>query len=63
MGCLDPKDDPVLETAISGRANFIVTLDKRLLKLPDYIADYVRRQGVEIVSPGEFAALLQKATE
>ena len=59
MGCLDPKDDPVLETAISGRANFIVTLDKRLLNLPEYIADYVRRQGVEIVSPGEFAALLQ----
>lgn len=60
MGCLDPKDDPVIETAISGRANFIVTLDKRLLKLPDYIPDYVRRQGVEIVSLGEFVALLRK---
>lgn len=60
MGCLDPKDDPVLETAISGRANFIVTLDKRLLKLPEHVADYVRRHSVEIVSPGEFAILLRK---
>jgi putative PIN family toxin of toxin-antitoxin system len=60
MGCLDQKDDPVLETAISGHADFIVTLDKRLLKLPQHVADYVQRHGVKIVSPGSFAPLLQK---
>lgn len=59
MGCLDPKDDPVLETAINGRANFIVTLDDRLLTLPKHVADYMHRHGVEVVAPGVFVERLK----
>jgi len=58
MGCADPKDDPSLETALTGRADYVVTLDKRLLQLPPHVAEYFQRRGVSIVKPGGFAALV-----
>ena len=48
--CRDPKDDRVLETAISGRAEFIVTGDNDLLALNPF-------RGVQILSPSQFLSL------
>ena len=46
--CRDPDDDQILATAIAGRAVCIVTGDKDLLVLQRY-------EGIEIVSPSDFA--------
>jgi len=59
MGCSDPKDDPILETALTADVDFIVTLDQRLLHLPPHVAKYVQRRGVKIIKPGDFAVLLR----
>ncbi len=45
--CCDPKDDKLLELAISDSASFLVTGDKDLLVLNPF-------RGVEIISPREF---------
>ena len=49
--CRDPKDDRLLELAVSGNAKFLVTGDKDLLVLNPF-------RGVEILTPREF---LEKA--
>jgi uncharacterized protein len=48
------QDDPVLATALSGNATFIVTGDKELLRLR-------RFEGIEIVTPGDFVTRLDEA--
>lgn len=45
--CRDPKDLPVLGTAVAGRAGLLVTVDKDLLALESF-------QGIPIVKPGGF---------
>ena len=45
--CRDPKDDKLLELAVSGNADFLVTGDKDLLVLNPF-------RGVEILTPREF---------
>lgn len=45
--CPDPKDLPVLGTAIAAKAEYLVTGDRHLLDLKKY-------RGVRIVSPREF---------
>jgi uncharacterized protein len=45
--CRDPKDDKLLELAVSGKAAFLVTSDKDLLVLNPF-------RGVEIITPREF---------
>ena len=45
--CRDPKDDRVLECALSGQAGFIVTGDKDLLVLDPF-------RGIRILSPSAF---------
>ena len=50
---VDPDDNRVLECAAEGRANFIVTGDKHLLKLE-------RFQDIAILSPRDFLKRLDK---
>jgi putative PIN family toxin of toxin-antitoxin system len=50
--CRDPKDDVVLEVAVSGHADFIVTGDRDLLVLHLF-------QGIPIVEPFEFLHALE----
>lgn len=45
--CRDPKDDMVLEAAVAGEADYIVTGDEDLLVLGDF-------EGIEITSPHVF---------
>ena len=48
----DPKDDPIVATAVAANAAYLVTSDKaHLLPLAEY-------QGIRIVSPREFVELL-----
>jgi putative PIN family toxin of toxin-antitoxin system len=58
MGCEDPDDDPVIETALTGHADLIVTRDRRLLELPHHVDRYLERAGVRFVRPEQLAAEL-----
>ncbi len=50
--CRDPRDDIVIATAVSGKANYLVTGDKDLLILKKYF-------GIKIITPTEFLNILQ----
>src|SRR4051794_16174785 len=59
----DPKDSPLLELAIVGRATHLVTMDKDLLSLPIGHDDAARRlrhrlPHLEIMPPREFVELI-----
>ena len=47
----DPHDDPIVETALTGKADFIVTADKALLQLAKF-------RDVEIITLEEWASRL-----
>lgn len=51
--CRDPKDNILLETALEGDADFIVTSDKDLLVLKS-------RVGIPIVSARQFLQIIAK---
>jgi putative PIN family toxin of toxin-antitoxin system len=48
-----PEDDPILATAVSAHADYLVTGDAQLLKLGTY-------DGVSIVSPRVFLDLIER---
>lgn len=50
LGCRDPDDDKVLETALMGEASCIVTGDRHLLAMSPF-------QGIPIVDPARFLEL------
>jgi len=45
--CEDPHDDKFLECAVSGKAKFIISGDKHLLRVSGY-------QGIKILTPRQF---------
>lgn len=45
--CRDPQDDKILELAVNGRAEIIITGDRDLLALHPF-------QGIQILSPAAF---------
>ena len=47
----DPPDNRVLEAAVEGRADYIVSGDRHLL-------DLKRHEGIDIVTPAQFLAIL-----
>jgi putative PIN family toxin of toxin-antitoxin system len=47
--CRDPKDDKLLELAVSGCASFLITGDQDLLVLSPF-------RGVQILTPRQFLA-------
>ncbi len=49
MGCRDPNDNAFLETAVIGRAEFIVTHDNDLLGLPAHVTAYLADRGIEVL--------------
>jgi putative PIN family toxin of toxin-antitoxin system len=51
-----PEDDLILATAVSAKANYLVTGDAKLQRLRHY-------QGVAIVSPREFLEILQSQAQ
>ena len=49
----DPKDDPIIATAVSGDCNFLVTNDKDLLELGGY-------KKLIIIKPSDFLQIMQE---
>lgn len=49
--CRDPKDDKILELAVNGRADYIVTGDDDLLVMNPF-------RGIAIIRPAEFLAFV-----
>ena len=49
LGCRDPADDKLLETALMGQASRLVTGDRDLLSMSPF-------QGIPIVGPAKFRA-------
>lgn len=47
----DPDDDKVIECAVEGKADYIVSRDKHLLRLKEF-------RGIKIASPEEFVKLI-----
>lgn len=54
--CRDPKDDKFLEAALEGKAGVVVSGDDDLLVLDPF-------EGIPIVSPGRFLALLDESVK
>src|SRR3989338_4519520 len=52
----DPDDDKIIECAVEGKVDYIITQDNHLLKLKDF-------EGIRIVTPKEFLDLLKKQTQ
>ncbi|MDP3765803.1 MAG: putative toxin-antitoxin system toxin component, PIN family [Nanoarchaeota archaeon] len=46
----DPSDNIIMESAVEGKADFIVSGDQHLLKLKEY-------KGIKILTPREFLDL------
>ena len=55
FGCRDPKDDVILETALVGGADAIVTGDKDLLVMHPF-------RGIPILTPADFLARIGDAS-
>ena len=58
--CRDPNDDVVIETAIRGKVDALVTLDKDLLEDANVLA-VLAAAGVRVLMPGQFLAELRGA--
>ena len=54
--CRDPDDEPYLQTALAGRADFIVSGDGDLLALREI-------EHIPIVTPADFDRMLNNAKE
>ena len=48
----DPDDNKFIETALEGKAEYIVTQDKHLLKIKEF-------KGIKIITPEEFIKLFE----
>ena len=48
----DPSDNKFVEAAIAGKAEYIITQDKNILKVKEYM-------GIKMVTPKEFLELTQ----
>ena len=57
----DPEDDPVIATAVAGRASVLCTLDHHLLH-PDVRA-YCASRGVRVMTDVDLLRLLQKPAD
>jgi uncharacterized protein len=56
--CRDPKDDVVIATAVSAKADFLITIDKDLYDDLDFVAA-MNRSGIQVVLPPVFLKSLR----
>lgn len=59
MGCADPEDDHLYETAVVGHAGFIVSKDRKVLNPTETVARYLSDRGIEALSPERFRDILE----
>lgn len=57
--CRDPKDDMVIETAIQGKADYLVSRDDDV-KRDLAVVDHVEAYGIRVVSVRQFIELLRQ---
>lgn len=57
--CRDPDDDIIIETAIRGRAKYLVTGDKDITN-DKTILSFLSRHGVTVISLSRFLAIIDK---
>jgi putative PIN family toxin of toxin-antitoxin system len=60
--CRDPKDDVVVETVVVARADALVTGDQDFIGSPDVVTALASVR-TRILTPAEFLAVLETATE
>ncbi len=58
--CRDPDDDIIIETAIRGRAKYLVTGDKDITN-DKTVLSFLSRHGVSVISLSRFLAIIDKA--
>ena len=58
--CRDPDDDIIIETAIRGRAKYLVTGDKDITN-DKTVLSFLSRHGVSVISLSRFLAIINKA--
>ena len=58
---MDPKDDPILATAVAGQAAVLCSLDRHLHQ-PDVVA-YCRAHGIDVVTDVELMRRLREGAE
>jgi uncharacterized protein len=58
--CRDPDDDIIIETAIRGRAKYLVTGDKDITN-DKTVLSFLSRHGVFVISLSRFLAIINKA--
>jgi putative PIN family toxin of toxin-antitoxin system len=58
--CRDPRDDIVLETALLGKANYVVSRDGDLKRDPELMHE-MQKHGVRVVSVSQFLNILAAA--
>lgn len=54
MGCDDEEDDHLLETALTGKADYLVSEDRAVHSLPQHVHEYLERNGVRLRRAHEF---------
>jgi putative PIN family toxin of toxin-antitoxin system len=60
MGCQDEEDDHLLETAITGKADYLVSEDRAVYDPPAHIRGYLARENVRLRRAHEFSADLDR---
>ena len=58
MGLRDERDDHLLETAIVGKAQIVVSRDRKVLDPPLHVENMLRREGIALMSDVEFLATI-----
>lgn len=58
--CRDPDDDIIIETAIRGRAKYLVTGDKDITN-DKTVLSFLSRHGVSVIPLSRFLAIIDKA--
>lgn len=48
MGCLDEDDDHLLEVAVAGKADYLVSEDRAVFAPPPYVRAYLERHGIRV---------------
>jgi predicted nucleic acid-binding protein len=54
MGCADEEDDHLFETALMGKADYLVSEDHAVHRLPAHVQAYLERNGIRLCRAREF---------
>ncbi len=61
MGCIDPNDDYLFETAFTGEAAIVVSRDRNVLSLPVQLRIAAETAGIRVMSDVDFLHYLRRS--